>query len=103
MLAPPFLAARNRPPIPGLLSAPGFLSRDPRLEAPRRALGVAKAPPGSPGRGGPPVPASLATRARGGRLGVWAARPLNGWGWGPGSGPTVLEDQPGKARGLSSA
>lgn len=75
---PPFLAVRTPPPAS---CRPCFLSRDPSLEAPRRASGLGLAP-GVPREGAGPPRSRLACHAGGGGgLGQ-----LNGWGWSNGLG-----------------
>lgn len=77
---PPFLAART--PLPASFR-PGFLSRDPRLEAPRRASRVGLAP-GVP-REGAGRPGSLLAchAAGGGGSGSGPRARLTAWGGGP--------------------
>lgn len=90
---PPFLAARTASPSP-VSFRPCFLSRDPRLEAPRRASGVGRAP-GVPREGAGPSRSRLTCHAAGGGgSGSGPRARLTAVGGGLGSDLTVLRTGP---------
>lgn len=99
LLAPPPLSggANRPPPHPGLLSALLFVAR-PSAGGSAARVRCGPRPRGPSGRGGTASFPPRLPRGRRRRLGVWAARPLNGWGWGAGEWSNGLEDW---ARGLS--
>lgn len=95
LLAPPPLSGgANRPPPP-VSCRPCFLSRDPRLEAPRRASGVGRAPGVLREGAGPPRSRLACHAAGGGGSGSGPRARLTAGGRGLGSGPTVLRTGPG--------
>lgn len=79
---PPFLAARTAPPS-GLISALLFVAR-PSTGGSAARVRCGPRPRGPSGRGGTASFPPRLPRGRGRRLGVGAARPLNGCGWGAG-------------------
>lgn len=95
LLAPPPLSGgANRPPPPPVSCRPCFLSRDPRLEAPRRASGVGRAPGVLREGAGPPRSRLACHAAGGGGSGSGPRARLTDEGGGLGSGPTVLRTGP---------
>lgn len=80
LLAPPPLSGgANRPPPSGLLSALLFVAR-PSAGGSAARVRCGPRPRGPSGRGGTASFPPRLPRGRRRRLGVWAARPLNGWG-----------------------
>ena len=88
---------REPPPPSGLLSALLFVAR-PSAGGSAARVRCGPRPRGPSGRGGTASFPPRLPRGQRRRLGVWAARPLNGWGWGAGEWSNGLEDW---ARGLS--